>query len=353
MALRNDNSSRWQIKIKHRNWREACAKAFAMLTMAAPGEVVCIVGPSRVGKSELVKELVKRLCGDNDFDKTGLLPVVVVSAANTGPKGMFLTKSFTLRMLEAVRNPVYSRSDDLDGDDLLSLRMNRTTEAIFRLALERGLIIRKTQFLIIDETQHIGYASKGAQDPCAIMDSLKCLAESAQVVLVIVGAYPILNIIEGSPHLTARMHEIHFPRYYADDTDLKEFAKILMAYEEIMDLHASASPLVKHIEMLYEGSFGCIGLLAAWLKRASAFAIAGNQKVTLKLLEEAVLSYSSREGIANEIYTGEEKIYGRNIELVSNIKETKKLKKNNSKPFQRKPVRMEPGNRLKGKRSGN
>ena len=356
MDLNSDIKEKWKVKINHRNWREVCSKAFVMLTMASPGEVICIVGPSRIGKSELIKEMSKKLNHGNKFEDSGLLPVVSVSAANTGQNGIFQTKSFTLRMLEAVKNPIYSSANNFD-DDFACQKIDRKTESVLRLALERGLIIRKTRFLFIDEIQHVRYTTKGSNAPCAVMESLKCLAETAQVVLVFVGTYPILNIIENSPHLTARKHEIHFPRYYTDKEDLKEFARILMAYEEIMDLHKAVKPLVKNISMFYEGSFGCIGLLYFWLKRASAFAIAGNQKVTKKILEEAVLSYSSRKGLANEIFYGEEKIYGGKLELTNNIvesyisnKETKISKKKCSKPFQRKPVRLEPGNRLHGRK---
>ena len=161
----------------------------------------------------------------------------------------------------------------------------------------------------MDETQHIYYATKGAQAPSAIMDSHKCLAEDSGVVLVYIGAYPILDIIEKSKHLTGRKHDIHFTRYFSNDDDLHEFAKILLAYEEIMELHAEIPSLVEHIKMLHVGSLGCIGLLSAWLKRASAFALASNQKVTVKLLKETALSNSTLDGLASEIYIGEEKMF--------------------------------------------
>ena len=108
------------MKINHRNWREVYSKAYAMLTMASPGEVVCIVGPSRIGKSKLVRELVKDLSGGNDFELTGMLPVVSVNAVNTGPNRTFNTKSFTLRMLDAVKNPIYSSLNNFDDYEFVN-----------------------------------------------------------------------------------------------------------------------------------------------------------------------------------------------------------------------------------------
>lgn len=342
------------IKIKHRNWRLAYAEAFSILSIAQPGEVVCITGPSRVGKSRLAKELSVLLEGENKFEETGLMNTVMVEAANSGQHGAFSTKAFIQRLLGAVHHPILSMGDAAINDLFVVHKMDKSTESTLRLAVERALIARKVRYLIIDEAQHVRYATRGAQAPHAVMDSWKCLAESAGVILVMVGAYPILDVIRKSPHLIGRKHQIHMPRYSHDDEDLQEFVSIIKSYEEIIELDKSISSLWQNYEMLYEGTFGCIGLLRAWLTRASAFAYANGSGITMDILKKSMLSESDRKEVKAEILEGENLLSNNVVDIFSkvSIKEKnstcKEKIKNIVKPFQRKPKRMKPGHRTKG-----
>lgn len=333
------------IKINHRNWRIAYAEIFAILSMAEPGEVVCLTGPSRVGKSKLAKAVSRELEGANKFEEAGLMNVVMVSAANTGSNGAFSTKSFVQRLLSVIQHPILSIGDADMNDEFVLNKMDRSTEATLRLALERALVARKVRYLIIDEAQHVRYATRGAQAPHAVMDSWKCLAETAGVVLVMVGAYPILDIIRYSPHLIGRKHQVHLPRYRFDGDDIREFVMIIKSYEEMMYIDPTLKNLWESYEMLYEGTFGCIGLLRGWLSRASALASAHGSGVTKELLEKTMLSESDLNAIADEIIDGES--------LLSNERGNKQCKassrkKSKAKPFQKKQKRYRPGHRTEG-----
>jgi len=344
------------IKINHRNWRVAYAELFAILSMAETGEVVCLTGPSRAGKSKLVNDVAKELEGSNKFEETGMMHVVMVGAANTGPNGSFSTKSFIQRVLSVVQHPVLSIGDASLDDEFVLNKMDRSTEATLRLALERALIARSVRYLIIDEAQHARYSTRGAQAPHAVMDSWKCLAESAGVVLVMVGAYPILDIIRYSPHLIGRKHQVHLPRYKFEGDDLREFVTIIKSYEEIMHIDSTLNSLWENYEMLYEGSLGCIGLLRGWLARASALASVQGTGVTRELLEKTVLSESDLNAIAEEIISGEDMLSTDNGSKRTKISSRRNNKKNNqlgkskkTKPFQKKPRRYKPGHRTGGR----
>src|SRR5690606_23328081 len=209
-------------------------------------------GPSRAGKTRLIQELRRLLVGDHDFEATGLLPVVVVEAANTGPNGSFSTKAFTQRMLEAVRHPLLAILDEGSIRHEFTLqKLERTTEATLRIALEKALQARGVKYLFVDEAQHARYAAKSAQGPYAVMDSWKCLAQTSEVVLVVVGAYPILEIIRNSPHLIGRKHQVHLPRYQFEKADLHEFATIVAQYARKLDLGESCGGLLQHLELIY------------------------------------------------------------------------------------------------------
>lgn len=338
------------LRIQHRNWQRALSESFSLLTIASPGDVVCITGPSRAGKSRLIQELVRLLCGDDTFDDTGLLPAVVVEAVNSGPNGVFATKAFTQRMLDAVRHPILSVEGALMDTDPASMKAHRTTEAALRLALERALRARRTKFLFIDEAQHARYVSKTAMGGYAVLDSWKCLAKDADVVLVIVGAYPLLEILNNSPHLLGRKSQVHLPRYLATPDDVAEFGRILAHYDQLVELEPACNSLLDHGQLLYEGSVGCIGLLRKWLLHASTLALTRSESISLALLKETRPPDADISAIAREIAQGEKYLAksglieapaGQNKGGASG----KLLRASSRRPFQKKPRRLKPGNR--------
>lgn len=336
------------LKIKHRNWQVAVAESFALLTVLRPGEVLCITGPSRAGKTRLIDELKYLLCGEDKFDETGLMPAVVVDTDNTGPNGTFSTKEFTRRMLDAVRHPILSIVDERIEDTIAFQKFERTTEAVLRRSLESAFRRRKTRYLFIDEAQHARYTTRGAQGPFAVMDSWKCLAKAAQLVLIVVGAYPILDILHNSPHLLGRKYQVHFPRYQAIPEDLEEFARILAAFDPLVEKDGSLSSLLDQAELLYSGSFGCIGLLQKWLLAASALGMARSCPVSVDILREARPPKTELESIAAEILEGERYLAHGDFTLAENTgKQSSPASayKRTRKPFQRNPKRLKPKNR--------
>ncbi len=344
------NPSKFDVPIPHRNWQRALSEAFCVLSCASPGEVVCITGPSRAGKSLLIRRLIQLLIGEDRYEQTGMLPAVVVEAVNAGSHGTFSTKAFIQRMLEAVKHPLFSmRGQDLD-DILAMQKMDRSTEATLRIALEQALIARGVRFLFIDEAQHVRYASKDAQAAFAVMDSWKCLAQTSGLVIVFVGAYPILDILAKSPHLVGRKHQVHFPRYHAVEEDIEPFGVLLENYSDLINLDSSLNSLRDIAELMYEGSSGCIGLLKAWLKRADAIAMISGQKINENLLRNTRLTDIDLNAIRTEILVGEQSLKRSSIEKqdssFSNV-ETFAASSGNGKPFQKKPSRESAGNRTK------
>lgn len=344
------NKSALEIKVKHRQWVSAFKDAFAVLSMASPGDVVCIVGPSRAGKTRLVSELKASLENGNNYDETGLLPVVSVEAVNAGPNGTFSTKAFIQRMLEAVRHPMLSMDRQGEFSVGAAQKIDRSTEATLRLALERAFKHRGCRYLFIDEAQHARYASKNSQAPHAVMDSWKCLAQTSGLVLVLVGAYPILEVLRNSPHMLGRKTQIHLPRYGNSTEDIVEFARIISAFERAMRPYVDANFLVSQTPFLHERTCGCIGLLKACLKHALTIAQVNQRTVDMALLEAATMSDSDMLEISREITDGERMLFSSpsaKSTLVSSPAPPpkSKTKKKGEGPFRRNPIRHTPGHR--------
>lgn len=326
------------LKIEHQKWTEALELVYILLGYVSPGEVICISGPSRAGKTKLISELIKLLLDDNDFSKTGEMPVVSVKAVNSARHGSFSTKSFTKKLLHAVQHPFYGE-DDFENIN----KQDRISEDVYRQALEKALIARKVQYLFIDEAQHAKYVSKDAQGAYAVMDSWKCLAEEAGIILVVVGAYPILDIIRKSPHMVGRRHQVNLGRYKIERSDLLQFKAILDEYGEVLDCQILLS---QNMDLIYKGSLGCIGLVRHWLMRATSLAITRKTTLSEDILHESMPSEDDLNSLSEEIRNGEllldelEDSHG----LTEKPKQTRKKAKN--KPFQRKAERISADRRL-------
>ena len=343
-------SSRLNKKMLHRNYENASSELFTTVSKANPGEVVCLTGPSRVGKTSLIEELIKSLTDGVKSKNEDQMTCVSVEAANSGRNGTFSTKSFVFRILQALKHPVYRRERSMQLDEsMIYKQYNQMREPRMSSMLEDIFIEKNTQYLIIDEAQHVRYAGRNVLAGSAVMDEFKGWASQAGFVLVLVGAYPILEIIGESPHLVGRKHQVHFPRYYYEDADLDEFASIIHCFGQELHLHKTIDTLTDEIEMLYKGSFGCFGLLERWLSSAESEGIRKGTGITKEILLRSAMSDFDREKIYREISDGENKLRTTDLDVIESLKEPPKnnpaKKKQKRKPFQKKPQRHKPGNR--------
>lgn len=338
--------------VNHRNWQNAITEAFPVLSMMSPGEVLAITGPSRVGKTRLIGELRRLLTGDDHALATGEMPVVQVSATNSSTHGSFGTKAFAKRALTAIAHPIYGLSggNDPTQDFKRQQLMRRTSEDDLRDAFELGLQSRKTKYLIIDEAQHILHVPGGIDNAAAILDSWKNLAQDNQLMLVLVGAYPILEAINLSAHMLGRKHLVHFPRYRATQEDFVPFAQILATYTEYVRLEPGVTSLVDWAELLHQGSLGCIGLVNKWLRTALARATARDAKyLEEKHLIETFQPADELDVISHEIFYGEDALAppapGETVQTTPAPTATSSKHPRKSKPYQKKPRRYSVGSR--------
>lgn len=329
------------LKVSHPKWNLAYKEASNMMLIAQPGEVVGIVGASRIGKTRLVNELRSTIFTS---PSTGSFSTVYCLAENCSTSGEFSTKAFTQRLLDAIEHPFFATRNIVDVDCAASIvRMSRLSEGVMRSALEKALIHRKTRYLFIDEAQHVLYAKKGAKGAGAILDSWKSLAQICQLVLVLVGAYPLLNALNHSPHMVGRTLNVHFPRYHLNTKDIRDFAGIIRAYLEILKPEKSFD-IGEWTEFLFEGSLGSTGLLESWFRRAFArMRVEEKNKLTKDILLKTRKTQKELEIILTEIAQGEEVLSTNPPRKKTGIA-AKGNVKHNRKAFQRSPRRLQINN---------
>jgi len=252
------------VEISHRNYEDAKRAVYAHASLATPGSVIAFVGPTRGGKTTICHYLQSSLVKQCPSENPDNMPLVVVEASNVRD-GLFSMKHFTLRALDAIRHPIFRDVGATDESKEYFPRV-QLSETYLRIALEKGLLARHTLYLFVDEAAHLvmGRQSRRASE---VLDSLKCLCNTTNVVLILIGGYALLPNLFASPHLNGRMTVVSLKDYKNTRVDREEFARLLVTIDSLMPLRNGAS-LLEYEDALFAGSLGLCGLLIKWLEAA-------------------------------------------------------------------------------------
>lgn len=331
--------------IEHSNYRRAVDSVFNALSIAQPGEVVVVVGPSRVGKSRAVAQAVARSARPRDGCQEK--PFVIVQAENASTLGAFSTKAFMQALCRAIEHPIYGMAEPDDPwGGRIHARLHRTSEAILRDAVEHGLLLLNTKYLVVDEAHHVGYAGSHGSNALAVLDSWKCLAHKTCTVLCLVGSYQLLDILANAPHLLGRQRLIEFPRYrITDPEDVFAFTQILQVWSSLLRFEDPSLSLRSWNRLLFVHSFGCIGHLSKWLRSSLGEAVACDlDSISEHLLRATRHPASQEAAITAEIEVGERAIAKCDMPLAK--PPAGLVRPSTKKAFQRKTRRFDIGGRV-------
>ena len=245
-----------------------------------PGTMVLVIGPSRVGKTTLIRLLEERLLtqAKSQMERdSSFIPFASITAA--GPNASrFDWRTYYRAILRGLQDPF------VDG------KIARIRERELREAVETALLQRKPIALIVDEAHHLAKTSSGRhlQDQ---LDHLKYFENLTGVSHLLVGTYELRPFRKINAQLACRSVDIHFPRYdAAKEEEAQAFRSVLWALQRQLPVEQEPQ-LVDQWELLYARSIGCIGLVKMHLNRALNLALTEKKKtVTLAHLRKTALS---------------------------------------------------------------
>lgn len=294
------------VKVLHRNFSDTRSRLSAACRAIFCGEMIVLVGPSRVGKTRCILDAL-RVPSRNLPNEEGLLRSVVVDAGNDSKGGEFSTKGFMVECLRAIHHPIYGVPDANDPwGERLQARLHRTPESTLRAALETAIERRGTEYFVIDEAHHVRYAPGGDCAAARILDSYKCLANRTRIKLILAGSYQLLSLLTLAPHLVGRQQTLEFARYRLDsERDVVAWEQVLRHYSKVIPFENGHS-LSTWNRYLFDGALGCVGGLSRWLRASLvAMQIGGGSTLTRQLLERCRLPVVQENALLAEIVDGE------------------------------------------------
>jgi AAA domain len=243
-----------------------------------PGTMVLVIGPSRVGKTTLIRLLEEQLLLKSKVllaSDPSFIPFASISAPES-ETSRFEWVEYYRAVLRALHDPF------VDG----KIARIRTRE--LREAMETALRERKPLAIIVDEAHHLAAAASGSRLQSQL-NHLKHFENTTGVSHVLVGTYEMRPFRKVNAQLACRSVDVHFPRYDATvEADTQVFQSVVWALQRQLPVEKEPQ-LLDHWEFLYARSIGCIGWLKMHLNRALNLALSEKAKtVTLAHLRKTV-----------------------------------------------------------------
>jgi type II secretory pathway predicted ATPase ExeA len=259
--------------VDHAAFREALDLAHVLASMARPGSILFVTGPTGVGKTYLLEALEDLLVGKPESWKNGFIPLVHVDL-DVNASGIACMRTLALELNRALGNPfcgVSASPIDAEATTKFKLRLHHS-DGDLRTSFRSLVPWRKTRFVVIDEVQQVNTSKMEAAT--ARFDSIKMLAGCSEarpkpgsVVLIICGHYSLLKLMKANRQLARRITLIPMRTYQSQTSG------DVLAWESMLAKMAKIYPIPsvrirEWNEVLFEMAVGNFGLLKNILERA-------------------------------------------------------------------------------------
>jgi AAA domain len=276
---------------------------------------VLVYGPSGVGKSTMIRQIVTRLnAADRGTPPGGKAPMpLLLLEARPPDTPAFNRTDYYRTALKGLGEPFFERRVlvDIEAEPTWEKKGRKAARfqdsAELRQALEEALRRHGVRAVIIDEAQHLMKVGSGAK-LLDQLDWIKSMTNVTEVLHILLGTYDLLAFRNLSGQASRRSLDIHFARYQVQqEQDRHDFQGVLLALLKQVPLTVDVETLMCHWPYFYERSIGCVGILKDWLVRTVATILYdGSGTLTLARLHEHVLSEAQCERMAIEATEGEQ-----------------------------------------------
>lgn len=294
-------------RLLHRYMNRSYQKIFQRLHYPSGRNVIILVGCTGAGKTTLLDIVTEKLTSEFHeemlIDKN-IIPFVRIICSQMNNNTYDWIDHFT-RLKTELGDPFPLTR--ITEEDLLNPKQGKRFSLLskpdplpLKFAIENQIKIRKCKVILQDEAQAMTKLSSGKKI-LDQMEAIKSFSIITNTINVLSGSYELIELLSINPQIARRTKLVYLQRYSAGGRDLFEFKKIISLFESYMALK-ERPVLINYYELLYESTFGCVGLLKDWLHDAFVLAIEENKgKITKSLLSACKLPDESLEQIRNSI----------------------------------------------------
>lgn len=297
-------------RIEHDLFNEALRKIINAILFPEGASMVFVYGPTGVGKTTLLSNIIGRLSSMNNISIDARSPEQSVFGWIDFYKRLLIKIDSTIVGSKPNYNDfnIKRRADGkLHTDRQLSI-------ADLRSAVIDAMFYAQTKVVIIDEFPHLKKGSSGARITDQ-MDAVKSFTDEARKrlseigiapVFILAGTYDILNMLGVNGQSGRRSIDIHFPRYdLSNDKHVMAFKGVIRTFQLSMKLsqQPDLESMYKHLNVY---CLGCVGTLKQILARTyNAAIIEDKSTITLEYIKKHVMSTRDMNKISREINEGE------------------------------------------------
>ena len=306
-----------KLVIKHPVLEETYKSLQDQIRYAKEGAIIFLFGPTGIGKTTLMRYFMKKSVEaqmDAMHADPGMIPFVMVEAVSPGSNKKFSWLDFHRRALQALAEPLIERKVQYkiecvgrDGQGRIVVDQREPEHALKR-SIEQCLRQRKVKALLIDEAQHIGSGCKNREQLYSQLEYIKSFSNLSKTAVVLIGTYDLIDFFNHNDQAARRSKRVHFPRYNQFKADTEDFTDIVCWFVEKMPLEVDLD-IDKYYGYLYEGSFGCVGLLKSWFDSALTVACeGGSKKLTIAHFEATEDAQGDPDTLYKALVGGERKL---------------------------------------------
>lgn len=277
--------------VVHRRLKIAYEAFLDAVNNPGGASLIFLFGPTGVGKTTLLYQIVKVLTEENQAAMEldlGYIPIATVEA-RAPESGSFDWKDYYKNVLAALGDPfvdykLRTGSSRVDGNGRQQrLVKSKANLSDLREDVEYIIKQRRLMVFLVDEAQRFTKMASGRRQQDQ-MDAIQSMASFTTTLHGLFGTYELLQFRNLSGQLSRRSMDIHFPRYQADcPQDMKDFKRVLKSFACQMPL-LEIPDLEQYWEYFYERSIGCVGIVKDWLTQAFRKALS-EQASTLSLTQ--------------------------------------------------------------------
>lgn len=300
-----------EYRVLHPTMDEVLKRLRNAIEDADRDSMIYLYGSVGVGKStvkdQTEKELNQEALPELERDRSRLGALGARLKAPS-PPAYFNWGDNWARLLYAAEEPLVGRKIHpeeikLDGGKRRIMSRQTSSPKALQFAYEKLLEHRRPIAVLLDEAQVM--VSSSATRLTHQLDVIKSVAADTGVPHVLFGTYGLLEVRNLDGQVARRSTDIHFRRYSNTGEDYQNFVNVVGTLALAMPFEKTPD-LMSFVDLLYEKSAGCIGLLQPWLYRAYSEALRNKVgTLTLKDLRDSALGEAALAVIFDEISNGE------------------------------------------------